>query len=180
MNHIRIEHNLDPRAFKWLWAKYVVAPNLGQHCTACLRAESVTTPAGRRSAYSQKLSKTSNPNLRSERLLLMDECRSGVVRPIYICGVSSRGYATRSNYPHNLHAALWPLDGASDVLRFEEWELRVTNARFTRIPQLEEMPKELQPLPPQFLTCRIFRWAACVLPMALCAESPDQIDRFCT
>ena len=86
-----IKHNLDPSAFKWLWAKYVIEPNLSQHCTACLRAEMIQAPSGRGGSYSRKLSRASNPTLETDRIISMNECTSGISRPIYICGVSANG-----------------------------------------------------------------------------------------
>lgn len=171
-----IKHNLDPRAFKWLWAKYVIEPNLNQHCTACLRAETINAPSRRGGAYSRKLSRASNPTLSTDRTISMDECTSGVPRPIYICGVSARGYGSKTNYPHNLHAAIVPVLGAADEFHFENWTLSITNGLFTRIPSADELPRNFKDLPADFTTCRIFRWAAAILPTLLTAPSSNRAN----
>lgn len=168
-----IHHNLDPAAFKWLWAKYAVSPNLSKHCTASLKALAIRDAAGRGSVYSRKFSGVSNPRMRDTPTLLMDEVGSSPFAAIYLCGVAAAGYSQRRNYPHNLHAAIVPAPGRTDRYLFENWELRVENGLFTRIPAQEELPDDLQKLPPAYVTCRIFRWAACILPQ-LMEGSPDQ------
>ena len=169
-----IKHNLDPSAFKWLWAKYVIEPNLSQHCTACLRAEMIQAPSGRGGSYSRKLSRASNPTLETDRIISMNECTSGISRPIYICGVSANGYSSKQNYAHNLHAAILPIHGATDEFHFEDWTLSITNGLFTRIPTAEELPGSFKDLPKEFATCRIFRWAAAVLPKLLAAPPSNR------
>jgi hypothetical protein len=37
----------------------------------------------------------------------------------------------------------------------------VTNGVFEPIPSESDLPKQYQTLPPEFTTCRIFRWAVC-------------------
>lgn len=159
---IVLEHNLEPEAFKWLWAKYVLAPNLEKHCTASLKAAPVRRADGRRSVYSQRFSGASNPEMKATPRLVMDEAES--FWGIYLCGVAAAGYSQQRNYPHNLHAAILPAPGQSDTFEFERWQLRVENGLFTRIPGEEELSPDLRKLPPAFVTCRIFRWAACILP----------------
>ena len=34
---VELSHNLSPKAFKWLWMKYVTTVNDNYHCTNCLR-----------------------------------------------------------------------------------------------------------------------------------------------
>jgi hypothetical protein len=147
---IILEHNLDPRRFKWLWAKYVCGVNDAQHCTNSLRGH-----------YSKKFSKL-NPDFAPGQRIAFDEQPVKSFQAIYICGVSSRGYATRANYAHNIHAAIVPSHGTADHWEFEDWHLRVANGRFSRIPQsVEEIPERFHALPDAYTSCRIFRWAVC-------------------
>lgn len=95
----------------------------------------------------------------------MDECDTGSFKAIYLCGVSALGYRVKRNYPHNLHAAIVPEPGASDRFVFEDYDLRVENGRFTCIPDESDLRPPYTSLPKQYTTCRIFRWAACVLPV---------------
>ena len=164
---IVLHHNLEPDAFMWLWAKYVVSPNLAKHCTASLKSVAVPKADGKKSPYSQKFSKVSNPEMRTTKTLQMDENGANPFAAIYLCGVASSGYAQKKNYPHNFHAAIVPLPGQQDSYRFEDWSLTVENGTFTRIPTSEELPSEFLSLPPSFTTCRIFRWAACILPQII-------------
>jgi hypothetical protein len=141
-------HNLDPDAFLWLWMKYVRGLNDRQHCTNCLRGW-----------YGKRLNKA-NPELRSTPELVLDERPADAYRAIYICGVYKRGYP-KTNYPHNLHAAILPQPGAQDVFAFENWRLQVRNGLFLPIPAESELPEPYRTLPPAYTTCRIFHWAAC-------------------
>lgn len=159
-----VHHNLKPGDFMWLWAKYVHAPNLTKHCTACLRSCPVTLPNGKKSPYSLKFSKASNPEMEDSRRIVMDECEPGSFRAIYLCGVAAAGYRVKQNYPHNLHAAVVPVARANDHFMFEGYDLRIESGKFTRIPSESELPEDYSNLPKEFTTCRIFRWAACVLP----------------
>lgn len=166
MHHpVAIEHNLDPRKFRWLWAKYVVGSNLSHHCTASLKAAPVSGPSGRVVRYSRRLSKASNPTLLLDRVLIMDEAIDAGSLPIYICGVSAQGYASGANYRHNLHAAVLPMSGTSDTYEFERWRITVRNGMFTQIPDATQLPCDLRQLPEEYVSCRIFRWAAAVLPL---------------
>jgi hypothetical protein len=144
---IILEHNLDPRRFKWLWAKYVRGVNDAQHCTNSLRGP-----------YSKKFSKL-NPGFAAGARVTFDEQSPASFQAIYICGVSSRGYPRRENYLHNLHAAIIPTLGAEDAWEFDKWRLRITNGVFSQIPALEQIPECYRTLPDPYTTCRIFRWA---------------------
>ncbi len=93
-------------------------------------------------------------------MLNLDEQASGEYSFIYICGVIKKGYP-RTNYEHNLHAVIRPKMGSSDEFKFENWELKVTNGIFEAIPSEAELPERYRGLPPEFTTCRIFRWAVC-------------------
>jgi hypothetical protein len=159
-----MHHNFEPDAFMWLWAKYVVSPILSKHCTASLKSVAVPKADGKKSPYSQKFSKASNPEMRTMKTLRMDENGSNPFAAIYLCGVASSGYAQKKNYPHNFHAAVVPMNGHAATYRFEDWELSVENGFFTRIPDQQELPPEFQNLADAYTTCRIFRWAACILP----------------
>jgi hypothetical protein len=171
---IVIRHNLNPNEFMWLWAKYVQKPNLTKHCTACLVSCPVATSSGKKSPYSQRFSKASNPQLASAHRIVMDECEPGSFEAVYLCGVSSKGYRSKRNYTHNFHAAIVPIPGANDHFVFENLDIRIENGRFTRIPTEAELTAPYATLSRQYTTCRIFRWAACILPILI---SGDQNER---
>ena len=145
---IVLQHNLAPDEFVWLWSKYVTSVNHQYHCTNCLRGP-----------YGKLLSKH-NPDLGTTPTLVLDEQPLGSFSFVYICGVIKKGYP-RSNYPHNLHAVIRPAAGERDDFRFEDWRLQVSNGVFERIPTESELPERYRSLPPNFTTCRIFRWAVC-------------------
>ena len=101
-----------------------------------------------------------NPRLRESPILVLDEAPIDSFEYIYICGVFKRGYP-RSNYPHNLHAVIRPLQHVSDDFSFENWKLVVTNGVFVPIPTIDQLPLKYHSLPDPFTSCRIFRWAVC-------------------
>lgn len=143
-----LNHNLNPEAFMWLWMKYVRGVNEKHHCTNCLRGW-----------YGKKLNR-SNDNLRNTPELILDERPVEAYEAIYICGVYKRGYP-RTNYAHNLHAAILPKPGENDQFAFEDWNLEVRNGVFLPIPSKTDLPDRYQMLPDEYTTCRIFRWAVC-------------------
>jgi len=145
---IQINHNLVPDRFLWLWTKYVTGITDQKHCTNCLRGP-----------YGKILSKH-NEQLRASPVVVLDELQEGSFHAIYICGVIKKGYP-RTNYEHNLHAAIQPKPGCKDSFQFESWRLSVTNGIFLPIPSETELPERYRSLPPEFTTCRIFRWAVC-------------------
>jgi hypothetical protein len=54
-----------------------------------------------------------------------------------------------------------PVEGEEDVWQFERWKLDVKNGRFLTIPASpEDIPPRFRQLPQEYVTCRIFRWAA--------------------
>jgi hypothetical protein len=147
---IEITHNLEPRDFVWLWAKYVTGFNPKHHCTNSIRGR-----------YSRKLSKH-NKELATSEFIIMDEFPADSYRALYICGVARQGYARKTNYEHNLHAAISPLPGAVDTWSFEKWRIQVHGGVFLPIPtSVQELPPGYRDLPPEYTTCRIFRWSAC-------------------
>lgn len=146
-NPIRIEHNFDPKAFMWLWAKYVRQVNDAQHCTHVLRGP-----------YSKKLS-AHNDRLRAEGTLLFDEAPLDSFKAIYICGVARKGYSRKENYEHNVHLPILPAPGETTSWSFENWTVRIYNGRVLTIPTQAELPPQYSGLPDEFTTCRIFRWA---------------------
>ena len=145
---IQLNHNLEPNGFMWLWMKYVTGINDQHHCTNCLRGK-----------YSKLLSRH-NPDLGTTPALTLNEHPAGSYSFVYICGVIKKGYP-RTNYPHNLHAVIRPDGGKSDEFEFENWRLRVTNGVFQPIPSELDLPERYRDLPPNYTTCRIFRWAVC-------------------
>jgi len=155
---ITITHNFDPAKFVWLWSKYVIAFNPKHHCTNSIRGW-----------YSRRLWK-GNPHLREEQTIPLDEHPDGSYRAIYICGVSTVGYRSHANYPHNVHAAVLPAADQQDSWQFENWRLTVEGGRFLPIPASpDELPPRFRSLPDEYVSCRIFRWAACHF-----AESPPE------
>jgi len=146
---IILRHNLRPEEFMWLWGKYATGFNAVYHCTNCVVG-----------AYSRILSKPKNPNLVRQNELILAERPPESFSAFYICGVSKRGYSAKKNYPLNLHAAVLPVPGARDDFTFLECNLSVANGVFLRIPAEDEIPKAHWNLPPEFVTCRIFRWAS--------------------
>ena len=125
---IKIKHNLDANKFKWLWSKYVQAGNDEKHCTNSLKGK-----------YSKKFSKH-NENFNNETTIIFDEQQEDRFKAIYICGVISKGYSAKKNYPHNVHLA-------------------IEDGMISMIPEIEQLPEKYQDLPEQYVTCRIFRWA---------------------
>ncbi len=142
---ITIKHNLDEKKFKWLWAKYVTGVNLNYHCTNSLKGR-----------YSKKFSKL-NPDFRKNNLVIFDEIAD--FKAIYICGVSSIGYSKKQNYPSNLHVVLIPESGNTEIYKFLNWEIEITNAKVATIIDEQSLPEEFRSLPKEYTTCRIFRWA---------------------
>lgn len=110
---IRIKHNFDETKFKWLWAKYVKDGNIEKHCTACLKG-----------SYSKIFSGTSNRDLLSQPVLIMNEVDDSQYKAIYFCGVNKKGYP-KSYYPHNVHFAIVPKEGATDEWNFENWHVEI-------------------------------------------------------
>lgn len=145
---IILRHNLQPRSFLWLWAKYVHAVDCTRHCTNCLKG-----------SYSKRFS-GHYPGMPNE-VVYFDEPQRRPWKAIYLCGVAKRGYPRR-NYSHNCHAALVPVPGQRDFWSFEHWWMEVENASFTPIPAAEELPKDVRSLPNAFISCRIFRWAVVI------------------
>lgn len=144
---VKIKHNLEKEKFKWLWSKYVQAGNDEKHCTNSLKGK-----------YSKVFSKH-NEKFNEQTTILFDEQAEDSYEAIYICGVISKGYNQKKNYPHNVHLAIIPCEGKSDVYEFEEWKIEIEDGYLSKIPEIEEMPEKYQSLPEQYVTCRIFRWA---------------------
>lgn len=150
---ITIHHNFDEKKFKWLWAKYVKAGNIEKHCTACLIGP-----------YSKKFSGTSNHDLLEKPSLDMDEVPEGQYEAIYFCGVIKKGYLNKNplknNYPHNVHFAVRPLDGAHDVWEFENWHVEIDGGVLEPIPTESQLNNRFfqTPYDAHYYTCRIFRW----------------------
>lgn len=150
---ISIHHNFDETKFKWLWAKYVKAGNIEKHCTACLIGP-----------YSKKFSGSANKDLLSQPVLQMDEVPDGQYEAIYFCGVLKKGYLNKdplkNNYPHNVHFAVRPAEGETDVWDFENWHVEIKNGKLERIPATYELSEKFfkSPYNAHYYTCRIFRW----------------------
>ena len=141
---VKIKHNFDKNKFKWLWSKYVVGGNDKKHCTNCLKGK-----------YSKKFSKH-NENFNEENIIMFDEVES--CKAIYICGVISKGYYKKSNYPHNVHIAIIPREGFKDAYEFDGWRVEVEDGFVDRIIDIDELPGEYRNLGDEYTTCRIYRW----------------------
>lgn len=144
---IKIKHNLDATKFKWLWSKYVEDGNDEKHCTNSLKGK-----------YSKKFSKH-NEYFNNETTIVFDEQPEDQFKAIYICGVINKGYSQKKNYPHNIHLAIVPKQGARCLYQFEEWEIEIEDGMISIIPEIEELPVKYQGLSEEYVNCRIFRWA---------------------
>lgn len=144
---IELEHNLLPERFVWLWMKYVTGANDARHCTNVLRG-----------SYSKKLSRH-NLDLTGGVPVVCDERPAGSFAALYVCGVAAQGYRRKQNYPHNLHVPIVAASGQTSEFAFEDWRLTIKNGRVLPIPTEAELPERYRSLPPEYTTCRIFRWA---------------------
>jgi hypothetical protein len=150
---ISIKHNFVPENFMWLWSKYAYAFNPKYHCTNSIQGK-----------YSKVFSKASNPDLLNDRGISFDEHSEH--KAIYICGVIKKGYSQKRNYPHNVHLAIQPKPGTNAVWNFEDWKVEVHDGTILPIPKEEELDTKYIELPPEFTTCRIFRWASSFSPLS--------------
>ena len=144
---IKLTHNFDGGKFMWLYAKYANGCNPQHHCTNAIRGK-----------YSKRFSRL-NKDFVSGQTIVLDEFPPDKWDAIYICGVSRNGYAKHKNYPHNVHVAIIPKDGASDHWEFEDWKMDVAGGVFERVPSEQEIDPKYLKLPEQYWTCRMFRWA---------------------
>lgn len=145
---IRIKHNIDESKFKFLWAKYVEDGKIDKHCAQCLKGH-----------WSKKFSGAWNKDLPSQPVLEMNEFPEGSFKAIYFCGVAKSGYP-KTCYPHNLHFAVIPEDGASDTFDFEDWHVEIEGGRLSEIPTEDQLDGRFsqEPYNEHYYTCRIFRW----------------------
>lgn len=146
-NQIIVHHNFDGKKFKWLYAKYATGANPEKHCTNAIKGK-----------YSKRFTRN-NPDFKPDQDLILDEFPELGWDAIYICGVSSKGYAKHLNYPHNVHIAIIPAPGETDEWSFENWKMTVKNAKFEYVISEEELDPKYKDLPEKYVTCRMFRWA---------------------
>lgn len=146
---VTIRHNIDETQFKYLWAKYVKGSNIERHCAQCVPG-----------TFSKKFSGAWNSDLLHQPTLAMDEVPDEEYQAIYFCGVYKKGFSTKKNYPHNLHLAVIPEEGRTDVFDFENWHIEIENGFVSRIPAEEELDDRFfkAPYDHHYYTCRIFRW----------------------
>lgn len=144
---IIINHNFLGYKFKWLYAKYAYGCNPLHHCTNAIKGR-----------YSKVFSRL-NPGFLPGRKIVMNEFPDIVWDAIYICGVASQGYTKHKNYPHNVHVAILPQEGATDHWEFENWKMDIQNGIFEYVPSEKEIDPQYLKLPEQYWTCRMFRWA---------------------
>ena len=147
MTNIILTHNFDGKKFKWLYAKYAYGCNLEHHCTNAIR--------GRYGKRFSRLSKDFMPG----QCLELNEYPIESWDAIYICGVSSNGYAKHENYSHNVHAVILQRESVKSHWEFENWMMDVENGIFEAIPSEKEIDVKYLKLPKEFYTCRMFRWA---------------------
>lgn len=150
---ITITHNFDGKQFKWLYAKYAYGCNPMHHCTNAIKGR-----------YSRRFTRRSKAFLPGQTIV-MDEFPQTSWDAIYICGVSAKGYVKHQNYPHNVHVAILPKEGASDHWAFENWKMDVTDGIFEYVPSETEISEVfVRFLPESFYTCRMLRWAVSHYP----------------
>ena len=124
------------RGYPYLWIKSVEGFNHREHCAKCLKGDFIRTGGH----YV--------PPVNEWRELPMPP----KAKAIYVCGVSSAGYA------HNLHAPLVPDPGA-DPIHIELMHgqsLVIEHAKMLIIPPL---PDRWHGLPKVFTSCRNFQFA---------------------
>ena len=155
---IKLTHNFDGKKFMWLYAKYAHGCNPKHHCTNAIKGK-----------YSKRFSRL-NSKFVPGQTLAMDEFPAESWDAIYICGVSSKGYSKHENYPHNVHVAIIPREGATDHWEFENWKMDVENAIFEYVPSEKKINPKYLKLPEQYWTCRMFRWAVWHYRKALAEE----------
>lgn len=152
---VTIRHNIDPGKFKFFWTKYVREGDLSHHCAACVKG-----------SWSKKFCAAWNKDPKTDEPLpfaptiTFDEQPQGSFRAIYICGVFKQGFSTKKNYPHNVHCAIIPAEGQTDVYEFDGWRIEIDGGYVDRIPTEEELPERFfnTPYDYHYYTCRIFRW----------------------
>lgn len=158
-----LEHNLDPKSFKWLFVKYVKGINDKHHCT-----NGFIGPYSDKIGAVDRLKRMGKEVL--EKVISFDEQPTNSYDAIYLCGVSKKGYNTqkqrpyweKDNYQNNLHVAIKPEPGTSDQKVFNgKWNLKINNGKFLPIPGEDELPERYKKLGDDFKKCRMFRWIAC-------------------
>lgn len=85
-------------------------------------AQILKTTARTRSKEIQQTLHKKKPDFKQDQDLILDEFPELGWDAIYICGVSSKGYAKHLNYPHNVHIAIIPAPGETDEWSFENWK----------------------------------------------------------
>ena len=90
-----------------------------------------------------------NENFNNETTIIFDEQPEDTFKAIYICGVISKGFSAKKNYPHNVHLAIIPKKGARCLYQFEEWIIEIEDGMISMIPEIEELPEKYQDLPEQ-------------------------------
>lgn len=162
---IRLTHNFDGRKFMWLYAKYAHGCNPMHHCTNAIKGK-----------YSKRFTRL-NKEFLPGQTIVMDEFPQDSWDAIYICGVSKNGYAKHQNYPHNVHIAVLPREGATDHWEFENWKMDVTGGIFEYVPSEEDIPEVfVRQLPESFYTCRMFRWAVSHYPQDVEQRISDLLE----
>lgn len=154
---IIIQHNFISSKFKWLYAKYAHGCNPAHHCTNAIQGK-----------YSKSFSKR-NLSFKPENTVIMNEFPETTWDAIYICGVSSNGYSRHENYPHNVHVAILPKEGATDHWEFENWVMDINNGIFEYVPSENEIDPGFLEYSEDYRTCRMFRWA-----VWHCHKKPDR------
>lgn len=124
------------RGYPYLWIKTVEGFNPREHCAKCLKGNFIRTGGH----YIPPVNEWRTIDVPAQ------------AKAIYVCGVSSGGYA------QNLHAPLVP-DQDADPIHIEMTHgqaLIVEGAKMLRIPPL---PDRWHGLPKSFTSCRNFQFA---------------------
>lgn len=152
---VTIRHNIDPTKFKFFWTKYVREGNLSHHCAACVKGSWSKKFCA---AWNKDESTGESVPFQSE--ITFDEFPEDDYKAIYICGVFKSGFATKKNYPHNVHLPIVPKEGATDTFDFDGWHFDIDGGYVDRIPAEKELADRFfnPPYDHHFYTCRIFRW----------------------
>ena len=124
------------RGYPYLWIKSVEGFNHREHCAKCLKGDFIRTGGHYVPAINEWREIPMPPKARA----------------IYVCGVSSHGYA------HNLHAPLVHDPGADPIhIEMDHGQhLIVEHAKMLMIPAL---PDRWGGLPKTFTSCRNFQFA---------------------
>lgn len=148
-NPIIIQHNFDAKQFSKLFAMYTYGCKPYDHCNRCLKK------------YFSKKFNSKNPFFNEETNLELNEYSDKNWDAIYVCGVRKGYWSDKKEqvYPHNVHFAIIPAVGKTDLWEFENWKVTVQNGVIEQVPSESQLDKRFSDFPKECTTCRIYRWA---------------------